>query len=200
MRDDGTATVMSMTDMIRSHTQTQMSLFQRCKTTYLDRNISAEHMELWEEAKRENRKFEDTSTEVERFCARYRTRRCVDDPVLRGFSFAYLIVDPLYLTEARRPFIYEATRHMRRLELTGFERSVLRDFTLRRIRGRGRHDFQAVLRLLPKVWTEAFERELLEIARGRSDGSIRRARLALRYLVPHRYRPFFDGKPGSAPH
>ena len=102
------------------------------------------------------------------------------DPALRRFAFLYLDEDTRYF---RSGYIVERLmRKVKKIDLTEDEKATIRQMVLRRVEHGRQRDFRQVCRLIPRVQTDDFRREVEAHLNSHNEAIRRWAGFALTYF------------------
>lgn len=99
---------------------------------------------------------------------------------LRCFAFAYIDQDPYFF---RSGYILEdLLRRVKKLSLTGSEKTSIQRLVLKRIETRALRNFRHICRLIPMVDSDGFHTEVSNRAKSTDPQVRRRAKFALGYF------------------
>ena len=163
--------------MIR-HTEVRLrDLKAAMDDAYKHRDVSPLHRES---SKRACAAFHEYEAPIDNLLKACETQGIADCPDLRDFAFAFVEVAPYF---CRSGYLMEyLLQHIKRLELSEPEKTILRTAILNRIERGARREFRHLCRTIPKIKNDSFENTLQKLADAKTKSIRDRAEIALSYL------------------
>ncbi len=165
------------TSIISRHEEKKRNLRIKVDETWRLRDKTPQNRTKWIKAAQEYREFTSELDDLVADCLKYGIEH---DSNLREFVFAYIECDPYFY---RSGYILEKLiQKVKKLNLTHAEKKSIQRLLIRRIETRALRNFRKICRLIPKVETEGFYREVCNRSKSRNLDVKRRAEFAIEYF------------------
>ncbi len=165
------------TSIISRHEEKKRNLRIKVDETRLLRDKTPQNRTKCIKAAQEYREFTSELDDLVADCLKYGIEH---DSNLREFVFAYIECDPYFY---RSGYILEKLiQKVKKLNLTHAEKKSIQRLLIRRIETRALRNFRNICRLIPKVETEEFYREVCNRSKSRNPDVKRRAEFAIEYF------------------